>query len=130
MEKHECYAKDMKDHEILHYLYGTIDDCANECRGHSTMFAVGTNDFGTNDFPRCNKGKCSCICETSASKDGQCYQYPHNGYRLYKYQPTGQFYVNRIYFSSFTKTFSKFHILLDKNIYFVYERTILMNVKK
>ena len=120
MEKHECYAKNMKDHEILHYWHGTIDDCANECRGHSTMFAVGTNDFGTNDFARCKMGKCSCVCETSASEDGQCFQTPNNGYRLYKYQPTGQFYVNRIYFG-FTKILLKCQILLDMNIYLVHK---------
>ena len=110
MEKHECYAKDMEDPdtEILHYLYGTIDDCANECRGHSTMFAVATHDFGIIGWPRCKKGKCSCICETSASKDGQCYQSRNDAYRLYKYQPTGQFYVNRIYFSSYFLTLRKY----------------------
>ena len=88
-EKQECTALEGPDAEILELNYGTINDCANKCRGLSTMFAVGTNDFGGK---RCEGGRCSCICERMASKEGQCKQAPHLGYRLYKYQPIGKFF--------------------------------------
>ena len=59
----------------------TVDDCANVCRGISSMFAFGTNDFGED---RCNEKGCRCLCEISASQDGSCTQVNHDGYRLYK----------------------------------------------
>ena len=67
------------------YGYGerikTAEECANKCSGLSSMFAFGTNDFGTQ---RCDlNGFCKCICETSATKEGFCHQMSHSGYRLY-----------------------------------------------
>ena len=64
----------------------TVDECANKCSGLSTMFAFGTNDFGTQ---RCQNGFCKCICETSATKEGFCHQISHRGYRLYRYGAAG-----------------------------------------
>ena len=59
-----------------------IEECAENCRDVSSMFAFGTNDFGTT---RCNDGKCACYCETAATSDGSCTINTHNGYRLYSY---------------------------------------------
>ena len=81
----------------MEYDYGTITDCANKCRGLSSIFAVGTQDYGPGG--RCNwktkEDKCSCLCETTAD-EGQCIQETHPGYRLYKYQPRGLF-IYRFY---------------------------------
>jgi hypothetical protein len=60
----------------------SVDDCASKCEGVASMFAFGTNDFGTD---RCNDEGCSCYCETSATEEGTCEREDHNGYRLYKY---------------------------------------------
>jgi len=63
----------------------TLAECAEECRGISSMFIYGTNDFGTS---RCKKDEedCECFCEIS-SKDGKCENEIDNpGYRLYKYK--------------------------------------------
>ena len=59
-----------------------IIECAEKCKAISSMFAFGTNDYGT---PRCNNGKCTCLCETAATSDGSCNIVSHNGYRLYKH---------------------------------------------
>ena len=61
----------------------SLAECAHSCRGTSSMFIYGTNDFGVS---RCNSGgKCRCYCETSSSS-GECNQINHKGYRLYKYE--------------------------------------------
>ena len=65
----------------------TIDDCANTCKGKSTMFAFGTNDFELN---RCTVEGCRCLCELSASEDGTCKEVENIGYRLYKYRRFGK----------------------------------------
>ena len=61
----------------------TLAECAKACRGISSMFIYGTNDFGTS---RCNKWReyCECYCETS-SKAGKCQMIFNAGYKLYKY---------------------------------------------
>ena len=66
-----------------------IEYCADRCKGISSMFAFGTNDYGN---PRCytenkypNKG-CNCLCETGAKSDGTCSHSSHSGYRLYRYE--------------------------------------------
>ena len=67
-------------------FFATIDECSEMCKKVSSMFAYGTNDYGTT---RCNSAGCTCLCETAASKDGTCSQTSHNGYRLYKYKTDG-----------------------------------------
>ena len=84
VEKNVCTGGAKTDKE---YGYDerieTVDECANKCSGLSTMFAFGTNDFGTQ---RCQNGFCKCICETSATKEGSCHPLTsHNGYRLYRF---------------------------------------------
>ena len=76
-EKKECSGSE-KDVGKLH----SVDTCGSMCKGLASMFAFGTNDFGTN---RCNSDGCSCLCETSAADQGTCDIVGHNGYRLYKY---------------------------------------------
>ena len=83
-EKNECAGSHSLDEK--EYGYGdrieTEEECAKKCRGLSSMFAFGTNDFG-ND--RCQNGFCKCICETSATKEGFCHQMSHSGYNLYRF---------------------------------------------
>jgi len=58
--------------------------CAQSCSGKSSMFAFGTNNFGT---IRCRSdGHCWCYCET-ASANGVCTGSlsKHNGYNLYRF---------------------------------------------
>ena len=58
-----------------------VENCAKMCHGKSTMFAMGTNDYGTN---RCSEAGCSCLCETAAASDGTCNKVSHSGFRLYR----------------------------------------------
>ena len=58
-------------------------NCAESCKGISTMFAYGTNDYGT---IRCNEGGCNCLCETAATPEGTCTIKGHPGYRLFRYE--------------------------------------------
>ena len=67
----------------------SIEECAEACTGVSTMFAFGTNDYGTNRCKSKNKG-CKCLCETSAGDDGTCNMVNHKGYRLYKFGTSGK----------------------------------------
>ena len=60
-----------------------IEICAQSCKGISSMFLLGTNDFRTN---RCDEIGCACICETAANPDGTCNMVDNKGYRLFKYQ--------------------------------------------
>ena len=76
-EKHECGGDEENAGRKK-----TLEECANSCRGVSSMFVYGTNDFGQN---RCSSVDCLCYCELS-SKLGQCNQITHNGYRLYRYK--------------------------------------------
>ena len=83
-EKTECSGK-----EYSRGYMANAEQCAVACKGWSTLFVFGTNDFGTN---RCNdEGHCRCYCETQALKDGTCSQIDHAGYRLYKF--TGRDYL-------------------------------------
>ena len=79
-EKTECSGSEIDKGQLT-----SVDDCASQCKGVASMFAFGTNDFGTN---RCNDKGCSCYCETSATVEGTCERVDHNGYRLYKYGMT------------------------------------------
>ena len=76
-EKEECDGSEISKGKLP-----SVDDCASQCKGVSSMFAFGTNDFLKN---RCNKEGCNCLCETSATEEGTCERVDHNGYRLYKY---------------------------------------------
>ena len=73
--------------QIMKLIDAEVEICAMECRGISTMFAVGTNDY-PNDYggSRCYESHCNCLCETAANADGTCNQATHNGYKLYTYQ--------------------------------------------
>lgn len=73
----------------------TLSECAKSCRGTSSMFIYGTNDFGD---PKCtNSEGCSCYCEIS-SRGGECNKVDHNGYRLYKYKNVdkGTFIITKV----------------------------------
>ena len=60
--------------------------CAEACRGISTMFVYGTNDYGySGDRCPAMYGGCKCLCETAATSDGDCNRSPHAGYRLYRF---------------------------------------------
>ena len=63
-----------------------VETCATSCKGVSSMFIFGTNDFGEG---RCNKDGCNCMCETSAWPNGTCSMFDSDkyekGYRLFKY---------------------------------------------
>ena len=63
----------------------TLVECAEKCKGRSSMFAFGVEVPGSSSS-RCNSDGCQCLCETSASTDGTCSQAGHIGYRLYKYR--------------------------------------------
>ena len=65
----------------------SIEECAYSCKGISSMFIFGTNDYGDE---RCWDDKCTCICETAAADDGTCNQIGHKGYRLFKYEYSGK----------------------------------------
>ena len=61
-EKEECGGSEKNKGRLE-----SVDACAQACKGVSSMFALGTNDFGVN---RCNSKGCKCLCETSAADDG------------------------------------------------------------
>ena len=85
-EKRECGGS-----EIHAGTLATVDKCANSCNGKSSMFAFGTNDYGT---VRCGETGCSCYCETAASSEGTCSENSHPGFRLYKYKTTGNIHTS------------------------------------
>ena len=85
-EKRECGGS-----EIHAGALATVDKCANSCNGKSSMFAFGTNDYGT---VRCGETGCSCYCETAASSEGTCSEGFHLGFRLYKYKTTGNIHTS------------------------------------
>ena len=62
----------------------SLKDCADSCRGISSMFIYGTNDFGENKCKTLGMEDCPCYCETSA-KDAECEWVDNSGYKLYKY---------------------------------------------
>ena len=81
-DKTECAGSENSYGDI-----STVTECSKRCKGQSSMFAFGTNDYGTT---RCYSTGCTCLCETAASSDGTCSQTSHNGYRLYKYKTDGK----------------------------------------
>ena len=65
----------------------TIDECAVQCNGLSSMFVVGTIDYGTSS--QCINRKCKCICQPNAADDGTCDQKSDSRFRLFKFQNDG-----------------------------------------
>ena len=70
----------------------TIDECAVQCNGLSSMFVVGTNDYGIGS--QCVNGKCKCICQPDAATDGTCDQKSDNRFRLFKFKNDGNLLEN------------------------------------
>ena len=69
----------------------TVADCADSCRGKSSMFSWGTTDFGANPCLDCRG--CRCFCEFSSSS-GTCDadkggMIDDNGFRLYNFESEG-----------------------------------------
>ena len=86
-DKSECGGAEWQPAGSPAYHVGT---CAHMCRGISSMFVFGTNDYGTT---RCDeKGACKCWCEIAATRDGTCTIISHSGFRLYKYEK-GEIYL-------------------------------------
>ena len=77
-DKTECDGS-----EIWKPKTSDLESCAQSCRGISSMFLYGTNDFGS---IRCYTDGCSCVCETAAMPDGTCSRIGNNGWKLYKYE--------------------------------------------
>ena len=78
-EKKKCVGR-----EFHSGLKATLQECADSCRGTSSMFAYGANDLGDNSCY--SSYGCICICELAASDNGKCKQVGNPGYRLYKYE--------------------------------------------
>ena len=105
-EKAECEGPDLPGYEEWKGYLSDVDSCAEACKGESSMFTFGTNDFGHTNC-RYDKsihhsyGGCSCRCELLAHPNGTCKQglaaFP--GYRLYKIKQ-GTMSVIDIYFIS------------------------------
>ena len=70
-----------------------LEECAYRCKGISTMFIFGTNEYG---HEQCWGKKCACICETGAYYDGTCKQIGQDGFLLFKYAYKGKSVVCRI----------------------------------
>ena len=69
--------------------FATIDECAEECKKFSTMFAYGTNDFrrrGCTD----NVCKCLCIKPHTPDDDNPCESINQEEYWLYKFKNAGK----------------------------------------
>ena len=73
----ECSGSEIDQGQLENVI-----QCGERCRGVSTMFIFGTNDYGKTP---CENGKCRCWCETSATTDGTCDITTNNGFRLYAY---------------------------------------------
>ena len=80
-----AYQKECDGSEINAGRFSTLVECAEICKGKSTVFAFGAK-VPRSSNNRCFADGCQCLCETSASTDGTCSQASHIGYRLYKYR--------------------------------------------
>ena len=68
----------------------TVEECAQQCKGVSSLFILGTNDYAENDNQKkCFDDGCICQCEIFASVTGTCELRGPNNYRLYKYISKG-----------------------------------------
>ena len=82
-------TKECRGEEISKYNRDSIEECAMACNGASSMFAFGTNDFGT---ARCYADGCTCLCETGAREDGTCDTIENKGYHLYRFGTSSKYY--------------------------------------
>ena len=92
-EKSKC----QDDSEIDIESVSTLQECARVCKGISSMFAFGTNDFGED---QCISEGCKCLCEVSALKHGECTLLESLGYRLYRYVSKGTIFITLSRFSN------------------------------
>ena len=85
---HVATKKECTGSEIYAGKFDRIEQCFQKCKRISSIFAWGTNEFGT---IRCDEndemGPCKCLCETAAKPGGSCTQTSHNGYRIYRLTP-------------------------------------------
>ena len=95
-EKSKC----QDDSEIDIETVSTLQECARVCKGISSMFAFGTNDF---EGDQCTSEGCKCLCEVSASKHGECTLLESLGYRLYRYVAKGTIFMTLCRFSNLKK---------------------------
>ena len=72
--KEECTGN-----EIRRADYENVGDCAQSCYMMSSMFVFSTARCGGNPI------KCRCVCETAASKDGECVKSKNADFNLYKF---------------------------------------------
>ena len=84
-EKKECGGSEINLSYHTTAATADIAMCAHLCKEKSTMFALGTNGFGSDSHDRCFEHGCSCLCETAAKPDGTCDIVSHAGFRLYRY---------------------------------------------
>ena len=82
-------TKECGGQEISKGNRDSVDECAKACNGVASMFALGTNDFGTT---RCYADGCACLCETGAKDDGTCDTVDHKGYHLYRFGTSSKYY--------------------------------------
>ena len=93
-EKAECVAPQHSGHEGWKGYLSDVDSCAEACKGESSMFTFGTNDFG---FKKCRYNEtihdvtydgCQCRCQLLVHSNGTCDRGTSGspGYRLYKIQ--------------------------------------------
>ena len=61
----------------------TARECANSCRGVSTMFSFTMNGM---DASGCHENHPECICERYADQNGTCPQVTQDGTQLYRYK--------------------------------------------
>ena len=86
-EKAECEGPYGWPYEVWKGFLSDVDSCAEACKGDSSMFTFGTNDFGR-EFCRYNNDYdgCSCTCELLVHSNGTCKKglLASPGYRLYR----------------------------------------------
>ena len=70
----------------------TVDECAQQCKGVSSIFILGTNDYAEKENDkRCFDDGCICKCAIFASVTGTCVLRDNPGFRVYKYISRGYF---------------------------------------
>ena len=67
----------------------TLEECAKNCSGYTSMFTFGRKDFkfpvGDYPNPYCNSKGCDCRCLPDARADGTCRMANFDGYDLYAF---------------------------------------------
>ena len=78
----------------------TIDECGQQCKGVSSIFMLGTNDYRDNENKKkCFDDGCICRCAIFASVTGTCELRDNLGFRVYKYIARGSFYEFQLFYS-------------------------------